>query len=35
MAPALTLDRTEIEDTAVDDAEFEFDMRVVKSTRGS
>ncbi|MGH3977887.1 MAG: FxLD family lanthipeptide [Pseudonocardiaceae bacterium] len=32
MAPALTVDRTEVEDSAVDDAEFEFDMRVVEST---
>lgn len=32
MAPALTVDRTEVEDSAVNDAEFEFDMRVVEST---
>ncbi len=32
MTPALALGRTEVEDSAVDDAEFEFDMRVVEST---
>lgn len=32
MAPALIVDHTEIEDSAIDDAEFEFDMRVVEST---
>jgi FxLD family lantipeptide len=32
MSPALTLDRTESPDSAVDDGEFELDMRVVEST---
>ncbi len=32
MTPALTVDRPELEDSAVDDAEFELDMRVVDST---
>jgi len=31
MSPALTVDRPELEDSAVDDAEFELDMRVVES----
>ena len=32
MSSALTVDRTDLEDPAVDDAEFELDMRVVEST---
>lgn len=32
MSSALTVDRTDLEDSAVDDAEFELDMRVVEST---
>lgn len=32
MTPALTVDRPERADSAVDDAEFELDMRVVEST---
>ncbi len=32
MTLALTLDHPELEDSAVDDAEFELDMRVVEST---
>jgi len=32
MTPTLTLDRMEVEDSVVDDAEFEFDLRVVEST---
>ncbi|CAL9577309.1 FxLD family lanthipeptide [Actinosynnema sp. NPDC050436] len=32
MSPLLTADRPELEDSAVDDAEFELDMRVVEST---
>jgi len=32
MTPALSVDRPEPEDAAVDDAEFELDMRVVEST---
>lgn len=32
MSPALTVDRPELEDSTVDDAEFELDMRVVDST---
>ncbi len=31
MASTLTVDRPELEDSAVDDAEFELDMRVVES----
>lgn len=32
MSAALTIDRTESDDSVVDDAEFELDMRVVEST---
>ncbi|MGH3899600.1 MAG: FxLD family lanthipeptide [Pseudonocardiaceae bacterium] len=32
MASTMTLDAMKIEDSAVDDAEFAFDMRVVEST---
>jgi FxLD family lantipeptide len=32
MTPALTADRLKIEDSTVDDAEFELDLRVVEST---
>lgn len=32
MSPTLTLDRAESPDSAVDDGEFELDMRVVEST---
>jgi len=32
MSPALTVDRPELEDSAVDDTEFELDMRVVESS---
>lgn len=32
MMPVMTVDRPELEDSAVDDAEFEIDMRVVEST---
>ncbi|GAA3838485.1 hypothetical protein GCM10022243_01200 [Saccharothrix violaceirubra] len=32
MSAALAVDHTESPDTAVDDAEFELDMRVVEST---
>lgn len=32
MSSTLTLDSTESSDSAVDDAEFELDMRVVEST---
>lgn len=31
MSPALIVDRPELEDSVVDDAEFELDMRVVQS----
>ena len=32
MSPTLTIDPPELEDAAVDDAEFELDVRVVEST---
>lgn len=32
MSPALTVDRPDPTDSAIDDAEFELDMRVVEST---
>lgn len=32
MSPALTVDRPELKDSALDDSEFELDMRVVEST---
>lgn len=32
MSPALPIDPLELEDAAVDDAEFEFDMRVVEAS---
>lgn len=32
MSPTLTIDPPELEDSAIDDAEFELDMRVVEST---
>lgn len=32
MSPVLSVDSPELEDSVVDDAEFELDMRVVEST---
>jgi FxLD family lantipeptide len=32
MSPTLTVDHLELEDSTVDDAEFELDMRVMEST---
>ncbi|MGH3802382.1 MAG: FxLD family lanthipeptide [Pseudonocardiaceae bacterium] len=32
MVPAMTLNAPKVEDSAVDDAEFAFDMRVVEAT---
>ncbi len=32
MAPLLTMDSPVLDDEVIDDAEFEFDMRVVEST---